>query len=79
MPSNRIWFVGKTMHAIDERVEINQINQLKEIYTEFSRHILRKSKACLIIMAKEPLPGQVKTRLAKDLERRQQLGGFGIN
>lgn len=28
---------------------------------------MRKSKACLIIMAKEPLPGQVKTRLAKDL------------
>ena len=28
---------------------------------------MRKSKACLVIMAKEPLPGRVKTRLAKEV------------
>ncbi len=32
-PVTEFGLVGKTMHAIDERVEINQINQLKEIYT----------------------------------------------
>jgi succinyl-diaminopimelate desuccinylase len=25
--------VGKTMHAVDERVEVAQINQLKSVYT----------------------------------------------
>ena len=28
---------------------------------------MRKPKACLVIMAKEPLPGRVKTRLAKEV------------
>ena len=28
---------------------------------------MRKSRACLVIMAKEPLPGKVKTRLARDV------------
>jgi len=28
---------------------------------------LRRPKACLVIMAKEPLPGRVKTRLAKEV------------
>ena len=32
-PVTEFGLVGKTMHAIDESVEINQINQLKEIYT----------------------------------------------
>ena len=32
-PVTEFGLVGKTMHAIDERVEIIQINQLKEIYT----------------------------------------------
>ena len=32
-PVTEFGLVGKTMHAIDERVEINQINQLKEIYS----------------------------------------------
>ena len=31
-PVTEFGLVDKTMHAIDERVEINQINQLKEIY-----------------------------------------------
>ena len=29
--------VGKTMHAVDERVEIDQIRQLKRIYTRIMR------------------------------------------
>ena len=28
---------------------------------------MRKSRACLVIMAKEPLPGRVKTRLAREV------------
>ena len=32
-PVTEFGLVGKTMHAVDEKVEIKQINQLKEIYT----------------------------------------------
>ena len=48
------------MHATDEKVETKQINQLKEIYTRILRHILRKPRACLVIMAKEPLPERLR-------------------
>ena len=33
-PVTEFGLVGKTMHAVDEKVEIKQINQLKEIYTQ---------------------------------------------
>jgi succinyl-diaminopimelate desuccinylase len=32
-PVTEFGLVGKTMHAVDEKVETKQINQLKEIYS----------------------------------------------
>ena len=32
-PVTEFGLVGKTMHAIDERVEISQIHNLKKVYT----------------------------------------------
>ena len=42
-PVTEFGLVGKTMHAIDERVEINQINQLKEIYTRILEAYFEKA------------------------------------
>jgi len=42
-PVTEFGLVGKTMHAVDERVEIKQINQLKEIYTQILEAYFEKA------------------------------------
>ena len=42
-PVTEFGLVGKTMHAVDEKVEIKQINQLKEIYTRILEAYFEKT------------------------------------
>ena len=42
-PVTEFGLVGKTMHAVDEKVETKQINQLKEIYTQILEAYFEKT------------------------------------
>ena len=42
-PVTEFGLVGKTMHAVDEKVETKQINQLKEIYTRILEAYFEKT------------------------------------
>ncbi len=63
--------VGKTMHQVDECVEVEQIVQLKRIYRRILDGLFRLTAVAhdprLILMVKEPRPGRVKTRLGRDI------------
>ena len=56
------------MHAVDERVEIAQIYQLKSIYAYSKELFLPDRRPILIVMVKAPVAGRAKTRLAMTLE-----------
>ena len=44
MSCNRVWFVGKTMHKIDENVEVDDIMKLTNIYNKFLHNYFRVEK-----------------------------------